>query len=343
MDETIERWRAELTSHTPRRLEATFSIVTPMFLGDGTQRAESVRPPSIKGALRFWWRALNWGRMREAERGNTDAALQRLHREEARLFGLAARRSNDQQEEGGQGLFRLGVSQPSDMATVSDWPRDGNSQGGYLGYGLWGSREAPHRTALAEDQSFRLSLAFKADTKDGDIHQLRQALTLWGLLGGLGSRARRGFGSVALTELDGEPMAVTSLADYRDRLSAALGDGSWPDSRPPFTAWSQQARCHAFATAPSGRAAIGKLEAPYKEVRKSLRGKTKVVFGLPLVGVDSRRRRASPFLMHVHPVGDAFLPVVTELPADFHPDVTEPEGFGQPLKLYFSQATERLL
>jgi CRISPR-associated protein Cmr1 len=45
---------------------ARFQIVTPMFLGGAGQKAEGIRPPSVKGALRFWWRALNWGRFRQA-------------------------------------------------------------------------------------------------------------------------------------------------------------------------------------------------------------------------------------------------------------------------------------
>lgn len=40
-------------------ITATFEIVTPMFLGDADQKATSIRPTAIKGALRFWWRALN--------------------------------------------------------------------------------------------------------------------------------------------------------------------------------------------------------------------------------------------------------------------------------------------
>ncbi len=43
-------------------INATYRIVTPMFIGNAEQKADSVRPPAIKGALRFWWRALNWGR-----------------------------------------------------------------------------------------------------------------------------------------------------------------------------------------------------------------------------------------------------------------------------------------
>jgi hypothetical protein len=43
-----------------KTLQATYRIVTPMFIGDAEQKATDLRPPSIKGALRFWWRALNW-------------------------------------------------------------------------------------------------------------------------------------------------------------------------------------------------------------------------------------------------------------------------------------------
>ena len=63
-----------------------------MFLGGASPQelADNIRPPSIKGALRFWWRALNWQRV---YRGDSDAqkrsALNDLHQLEAELFGLA--------------------------------------------------------------------------------------------------------------------------------------------------------------------------------------------------------------------------------------------------------------
>lgn len=63
-----------------------------MFLGGAHHEAESIRPPSVKGALRFWWRALNWERVRQkteadeslADKESKDiAALKRLHDEES--------------------------------------------------------------------------------------------------------------------------------------------------------------------------------------------------------------------------------------------------------------------
>lgn len=45
----------------PNKITASYRIVTPMFIGDAKQEASGISPTSVKGALRFWWRALNWG------------------------------------------------------------------------------------------------------------------------------------------------------------------------------------------------------------------------------------------------------------------------------------------
>ncbi|UYV19459.1 type III-B CRISPR module RAMP protein Cmr1 [Halomonas qaidamensis] len=355
MNDTVNLWGKALAQQQ-RTLRAELVIVTPMFIGDGTQQANSVRASSIKGALRFWWRALNWGRMLEVERGSVENALRRLYRAEARLFGLAAKGKKVQEpSEGGQGLFRLSVEQSTDIKTQNSWPMDGNSQGGYLGYGLWATRSSEARKSLEEGAQFTLTLSFKSGinqvdlASQVDIDQMRQAVSLWGLLGGLGSRARRGFGSVALQVLDGQTMTVNSSQEYAARLKAALEDGPWPAalSDTPFTAWSQQTRCLMFAPALSGRQAIGNLERPYKDVRKELKGIQKAVFGLPLAGHDNKNRRASPFIMHVHPVGEQYLPVVTYLPANFHHAYpNNPLNDAQslkPLEMFFEHSKGSLL
>ena len=44
-------------------IEATYRINTPMFIAGAEQDKEAeLRLPSFKGALRFWWRALAYGR-----------------------------------------------------------------------------------------------------------------------------------------------------------------------------------------------------------------------------------------------------------------------------------------
>ena len=57
-------------------IEADYNIVTPMFIGGGDkQEAPEIRPPSVKGALRFWWRALQWGECLNSQNQDVSAAL----------------------------------------------------------------------------------------------------------------------------------------------------------------------------------------------------------------------------------------------------------------------------
>ena len=58
-------------------------VITPMFLAGADGVTPELRPPSIKGALRFWWRALN---------GHLE--LSELKRIEGKIFGDTSRRSN---------------------------------------------------------------------------------------------------------------------------------------------------------------------------------------------------------------------------------------------------------
>ncbi|MDP8079316.1 type III-B CRISPR module RAMP protein Cmr1 [Phocoenobacter skyensis] len=80
-----------IKGNLPTTLTATYKIITPMFIGDAEQNASWISPMSFKGALRFWWRALAWGRVRSKPEYNSDElALKQLHHEEAELFGSSA-------------------------------------------------------------------------------------------------------------------------------------------------------------------------------------------------------------------------------------------------------------
>ena len=217
-------------------IEAEFTIVTPMFIGDANQEAHDVRPPSLKGALRFWWRALNWGRMLAAEGGDTANALSALHNREAELFGLAA-----SDKTGGQGVFLLTLKQ----AVKAENQGFGNMSGAQLyllGQGLGSFKGSNHTTRSAlTSGTFSASLLFRPATKVDDRHSVAEALFAFGLLGGLGSRARHGMGSVSLTGWQGEGFDLPQdRAAYATAIRALLA--SLSDTLPPFTAFSRQSR-----------------------------------------------------------------------------------------------------
>lgn len=218
-------------------VEATFRVVTPMFLSGADQGRAELRLPSIKGALRFWWRALAWERLGD---------LDKVRHEEAKLFG-----STDTGQAGL--LMRL----HSDNALIIDKGevlKDGDRTVGdgarYLGYGVVeafasrtkGTRPGQlTRPCLAAPFTFTLQLGFRASISKEKRDSVTQALKFLGLVGALGSKARKGYGSLVLAALstDGETWRPQQALQ---ELQEALAGFKATRSDPPYTALSRQSR-----------------------------------------------------------------------------------------------------
>lgn len=321
-------------------IEAEFIIVTPMFIGDANQEAHDVRPPSLKGALRFWWRALNWGRMLTAEGGDTAKALSALHNREAKLFGLAV-----SDKTGGQGVFLLTLKQAVE-AKDQGFQKMSGEQLYLLGQGLGSFKHGNHTTrSELTSGTFSASLLFRPDTKDEDRHSVAEALFAFGLLGGLGSRARHGMGSISLTRWQGGEFSVPqTAADYGKAIKGLLTH--LPETLPPFTAFSRLSRIDISAENDNpltlltkvgselqmyrsfgqngkvaGKPAERNFTADHDLVQSAINGKrinrapVRTVFGLPhnyffsstkdkadinYAPDGTDARRASPLLLHIH-------------------------------------------
>lgn len=301
-------------------IEAKYNIVTPMFLGDANQRPnDGIRPPSFKGALRFWWRALNWGRFLQASKNDKDAALKALHQKEAHLFGCAA----DGKGSGGQGIFLLTIKQPARYQTINNWPnthtqRGESSKSGYLGLGLFPMGEHKRRSAIKEGQTFSANVIFRPTTSATDIEQIKQALTAVGIFGGLGSRSRRGFGSIALDSLNRQASTFQSLDDYKIAVDTLLDGLAECSQLPPYSAWSDYCQIGVDATlkanARAAHSRAGNRYINHRGQASTLRGACKKWFGLPLSGV-SEERRSSPLFFHIHPIGESFTCLNLVMPA----------------------------
>lgn len=222
----------------PQVIRATYRIVTPMFIGDAEQKASGISPASVKGALRFWWRALRWGQIRSTVQSDT-AALQRLHQEEGQLFGTSADNGNAAQ-------FTLQVISDNKPAVLTHPPQVGIQY--LLGQGLYHFSNGYLRPALAADTTIRIVLSRnpkseKQNQADYDAlgEQLVQALLALGLLGGLGSRARKGFGSLSIESLT-HGKDVVAIPQNVDELKRIISGWISPVGVPPFTAFSKQTR-----------------------------------------------------------------------------------------------------
>lgn len=173
-----------------KTLEADFKIVTPLFMSGADQDNAELRPPSIKGVIRFWWRALAYSRF------NGD--LSKLAEREEALFGSTGQVAS----------VIIRVSTPSKCAiTKKDTVHQNFKMAAgarYLGYGLMDAFDGKNteagklqRPCINHNQQFTVTFISKNDIPEEFIN----AVKLAGLLGGLGSRSRKGFGSLVLEKL----------------------------------------------------------------------------------------------------------------------------------------------
>ncbi len=318
---------------------------TPLFGGGATPDASAeLRPPSIKGVLRFWWRALAWSR----HVGDLD----KIRSDEARIFGAAG-----DDETGGQASFLLRttnlhlpaplmarqVLEGMDKKVVGVGAR-------YFGYGLMEAFDSTKtgakagqltRPCLKAPFEFTVELVSREKIDPSVV----EALRVMGLLGGLGSRTRRGWGNLTLRSLrENDAEAWQSPNDhtaYAKALCDILSSESLQDGEPPYSAFCKQTRIEIVAEGSDPLQllnTVGEQMLRYRSWGKNgqvlgqkseqnfqldhewsknpgggdvIRHPRRVIFGLPhnyskTLGVQTQHydRRASPLLIHIHRLGD---------------------------------------
>ena len=227
-----------------------YKVVTPMFCGGADGNTAEVRPPSFKGVLRWWWRALAWSKLG----GNLDE----IRRAEDALFGSAG---------GGQSKivmrqlpYRTGDKPAAVPRTIQEGDvlmldRHVVGEGArYLGYGVMeaydnnkkGIRKGQLSRACLE-APFELALELRTRQLD-ELEQelLLGALRALGLLGGMGAKSRKGYGSLVLhsmwagdKECWSRPMSAEAL---REAIAKLLPATSTPAALPLYTAMSSRTR-----------------------------------------------------------------------------------------------------
>lgn len=241
LDSSPESWDSTI--------KANFQIITPMFLGGADQRASTIRSTAIKGALRFWWRAIYWAEFYTGSKNDTNSALLAMAEAEAQLFGSVAG------DHACQSSFRLSVCdakiESKDLNLCSSKkPRhpdkynvDPGSPVHYLlGQGLEG------RNVLVRG-SFQLELTFtNPNHQEKYSAALLNALIALSIFGGLGARARHGWGSVSLTALTAGGAVVDypkSLPELKQWIKSLPRFSDVPT--PPFSAFSCETKIDVVA------------------------------------------------------------------------------------------------
>jgi CRISPR-associated protein Cmr1 len=178
-----------------KHIECKIEILTPMFLGGASQTAGGkalgeLRTQSIKGALRYWYRALlgpiNVTQHESALFGSSDESVG-ASKVRIAVSGKTLLRYYDKPQfpEIKEHLFR----HPTKGFPVNPL--------NYLAYGPVDNNKRIARTAFSPGGVFGLSLSLERHA-DIQLADLYKSLYLLLNFGGLGSRSRKGYGALNL-------------------------------------------------------------------------------------------------------------------------------------------------
>lgn len=172
--------------------------------------------------------------------------------------------------------------------------------------------------AIREDASFTLTCQTRPAVKMPEL--VDQALAVWLLLGGVGKRSRRMFGSPGLRGASGvedsnllawaaQPIQSPDELQNRSQqlLSQIIGDGGSLHSIPSFPTLHPR-----FSRVVVGGNDLGSAKGVNQAVFGLLRGKYRQ-YGEDYFGRAMGGRRASPLIAQVRRLGDGYYPVLTYL------------------------------
>ncbi len=262
--------------------------VTPMFLHGSSGDALELRPPPFKSLMRYWWRTVQ------------DCQTQPLREAEAKLFG-----STD-----GKAPFSIRISGTTGLTQVSYQPLPHRTD----------RRGSFHKDAYKAEQLFDVLLIAKNESEASTYKQIAK---LGFLLGGVGNRSRRGFGSIRETRWD-----FTDVSNLRSEILDTLNSVANADR---FRIKDQVIAPKRLAHFPPEYPVIQRIylgNQPTDSVDSLLKK-----IGLAthehkhnaLGGINPRL--ASPIHVRIQKVGFQYVPVITQLHSIF--PKYKPEHFQQ--------------
>ncbi len=251
--------------------------------------------------IRQWWRARNYH----------VGGWQHL---EAKIFGAAAGGEGDNAdpskpaEAGGQSVFSAVLTPATSISpqTLDQVFRSSSPERKLLG---------PRKQSgvLASGSSFVVTFYFRAAHAEY-APQIARATELWGLVGGVGTGQRRGFGSVVVDALAGDSAwtAPATASAVADRIRFLLPPDEAKAAAPAdFVTLGPQARIWTKEIQGDAAAALRAYAELTARFASGSRLAASDVFSEQSL---LRTRLPSPLHVHVHPLGDTSLLVMSLLP-----------------------------
>lgn len=257
--------------------EFELELITPLFLGGADSREVELRIPPVKAGLRFWWRALH-----------PHLSSGDLKAEEAKIFGDAGDKYGKSRV-----VLKLGKSLVYD--------------------GVSKENPVPHKN-VRPSPCFRAGEKFslKIESNEKVVFDLFELMSV---LGGLGKRSRRGFGSFTIIKIDNKSPDYISSIDRIHMLIKSIAGNKFeinngsiirsdrPDAEYPFI------KCVEIGEKPVNN---------YREILKTI-GQSSHDYKSDYTGfAKGPERLASPvYVSIIKGQNDSYRPIVTTLHTAF--------------------------
>lgn len=263
-------------------------LISPTFIAGSDKNRPEMRAASIRGQLRYWFRALV---------GASTDSLEEIWKRESDVFGST----------GGGSAVSVRVYS-NNSATSAD-------------YAMLPHREHEGRRALSITRALKPGQVYDLQlvTRPGVAlsNDVLNALKLWSLLGGIGRRSRRMFGAIQTTTSDNvikwQPQPQTS-DELANQIREALQESASASPQPAVPQFPTLNSSHCWVIV--GKSPYTDFEGPIKALFRDLLRRpphldSQQTFG----GINPRR--SSPLiaqLRHIRIDGeDSYYPILTAL------------------------------
>jgi len=282
MEFYIERYKNK------ERLDFECEVITPMFISGADTNTVELRSASIKGALRFWWRALY---------GREFSSIEKMKKAEGELFGDTEQKSKIK--------ALIYTSNPPCIDRIKPLPHKTNTNFTF--------------PAIKPGYQFSVSLITDKDNKNTIIN----LFTLFSILGGLGKRSRRGFGSFIIKSKNN----IINLPDYLSSLLKLQNNNNVftftnNNSNLNFPYLKHVSIGRAFTNYNELLLTIGSLSHKYDcdftgyAKRRRIRTHNNET-------IEKSKRFASPLYISSYRIGTIYYPIISVLNVAFDPDVVD--------------------
>lgn len=228
-----------------------YALLTPLF-GGGVVPGEAdpitlIRGASVRGHLRFWWRAIRGGMF--------GGDLARMKHYEDLLWGSSV--SEEKRKKGIVGsrvAIVVYVAKGDEGKEEQPFNHRGRSTDDFWKRAAYGAFPAQPDVdkgkppgLVRKDVRFTLKISFPQNLKVANHDwntraEVEAALWAWETFGGVGARTRRGFGALGLMSIDKQntvfPPAKDAAIHLSQQLQKHLVGGKWPEGV-PYVDWQR--------------------------------------------------------------------------------------------------------